>query len=83
MGQLDRPGSELAYSSHLNDHRNDMVPVYLNSTIEVGLHSSTVLTLVTADGAVATASNDSEVGSGEIKRIVSALKTLEASFYAP
>jgi hypothetical protein len=76
MDQLDRRGSELTYSSHLKDHRNDIVPVYFNSTIEVGLQSSTVLTLVVADGAVAMASNDSEVGSEEIKRFVSALQDI-------
>jgi hypothetical protein len=51
------------YSSHLNDHRKDKVPVYLISTTEVGLHNSIVLTLFTGDGAVAVASNDSDMGS--------------------
>ena len=51
------------YSSHLKAHRKESVPVNFNSTIEVGLHNSTVLNLLVADGAAAVASNDSDMGS--------------------
>lgn len=51
------------YVSHLNDHRNMSVPVYLSSTTLVGLWSSKVLCLLVALGAVALANNASESGS--------------------
>ena len=54
---------ENPHSSHLNDHRKDRVPVYLISTTEVGLHNSITLTLLVGEGAVAVASNDSDMGS--------------------
>jgi len=57
-------GEEIcAHSSHLNDHLNESAPVYFISTLLVGLYSSIVFVLLTADGAVTVASKDSEKGS--------------------
>ena len=55
--------NSFTYSSHLKDQRKLSVPVCFNSTIDVGLHNSIVLNLLTAAGAAAVASNDSDMGS--------------------
>ncbi len=54
-----------AYSSHLNPHLKEMVPVYLNSTVCVGFDNSRVFSLVVADGLVAVIRRDSDSGSDD------------------
>lgn len=56
-------GALVTYSSHLNDHLKEYIPVYLSSTVQVGLYSSIVFNLLAAEGAYAVANSDSEVGS--------------------
>jgi glutaminase len=51
----------------LKDQRKLSVPVYFNSTIDVGLHNSIVLNLLIAAGAAAVASNDSDMGSSNLQ----------------
>lgn len=54
-----------SYSSHLNPHLKEMVPVYFNSTVCVGFDSSRVFDLLVAVGLVAVIRRDSDSGSGD------------------
>ena len=53
------------------------MPVYFNSTIEVGLHNSRVLNLLIAAGAAAVASSESDMGSRNCNRPSTSLKESE------
>jgi hypothetical protein len=55
--------NNFTYSSHLKAQRKESVPIYFNSTIDVGLHNSIVLNLLAGAGAAAVASRDSDMGS--------------------
>ena len=54
-----------AHSSHLKFHRNDSVPVYFNSTIIVGLYSSSIFCFEVALGADTVTKSDSLIKSNQ------------------
>ena len=54
--------------------RKVSVPVYFNSTTDVGLHNSMVLNLLIAAGATAVASNDSDMGSRNLQQTFNSVK---------
>ena len=60
-----RRSRSITHSPHMKFHLNDNVPVYFNSTICVGLHSSSTLALLVLAGAVTVIRSDSDEGSME------------------
>lgn len=68
-----------AHSFHLKLHRNDKVPVYFNSTIIVGLYSSSIFCFDVALGADTVTKSDSLIKSNQRRIIVNIHSPLERS----